>query len=107
MTPAPLRFTVHLAGQARSEVEGLAAIAANRGLRPVFAEILRMMMANLETQPREWGDPYNNYPTLNAVSYERTVLPALVRVGYAVHNTEPLVWISTLRTIMGSPFESL
>lgn len=57
MTPAPIRFTVQLAGQALAEVEGLAAIAAERGLRPVLAEILRVMMVNLETQPREWGDP--------------------------------------------------
>ena len=30
MTPAPIRFTVQLAGQALAEVEGLAAIAAER-----------------------------------------------------------------------------
>ena len=53
MTPAPIRFTVQLACQALAEVEGLAAIAAERGLRPVLAEILRVMMVNLETQPRE------------------------------------------------------
>lgn len=104
MTPQPGRFRVELAGQARAHLERLTASAEQRGLRPLLLEVLRQVIENLEARPREWGDPYIYYRALNAVGYGRTILPARLRVGYAVHDTEPLIWISAVVPLPGSPF---
>ena len=80
MTPSPEQFTVHLAVQ--------------RKLQPLLLEVVRQMIVNLETTPREWGDPYINYRALKAVGYGKTIAAAGLRIGYAVHDTERIVWIS-------------
>jgi hypothetical protein len=61
-------------------------------------------MQNLETCPREWGDPYHNYRELQAVGYGKTIPSAELRIEYAVHVSEPLVWLSEVRPLSGSPF---
>jgi hypothetical protein len=65
------------------------------------------MMENLETQPKEWGDPYINYRGLNAIAYGKTILPAQLRIEYTVHNSEPIVWISAIIPLPESPFDIL
>jgi hypothetical protein len=67
-------------------------------------EVIRKIKENLESRPREWGDPYTNYRGLKAVGYGRTILPARLRIEYTVHEVEPLVWISSIKPLPGSPF---
>jgi len=105
MTPDPSRFRIELAGQAHAHINRLVTRAEQRGLRPLLLEVLRHLMENLETRPRDWGDPYINYHTLNAVGYGRTIVRAGLRVGYAVHETEPVVWVTAVKVLFGSPFE--
>ena len=104
MTPDPNRFTVELAGLAHSDLERLAVWAERRALRPLLAEVFRLLVENLETQPRDWGDPYHNYRDLNAVGYGKTITPGGLRVEYAVHDTRPHVWLTRVRPLSGSPF---
>jgi hypothetical protein len=48
--------------------------------------------------------PFYNYRGLNATAYQRAILPAGLWVEYAVHNTNPVVWLSKLIVLEGSPF---
>ncbi len=105
MTQAPDRFRVELIGQASSHLERLTARAEQLDLRGLLIEVLREMMENLETRPREWGDPYINYRNLNAVGYGCTLNTARLRIAYAVHNMEPLVWLSRVTPLTDSPFK--
>jgi hypothetical protein len=104
MTPHPGRFTVELIGKARTDFDGLAALADRFGLRRILSQVVRELLENLETQPREWGDPYSNFPALSAVGYGKTMTPTRLRITYSVHNTERLVWVSGIRALEGSPF---
>jgi hypothetical protein len=82
----------------------MATWAERHGLRPLFIEVLQQIMENLETQPRDWGDPYLNYRELQAVGYGKTIVSAGLRVEYAIHDSRPLVWLSVVRPLIGSPF---
>lgn len=104
MNPTPPRFTVQTVGRFPAQLDRLIETARQRGLRTLLAEALREIVEHLQTRPREWGDPYTNYRGLNAVGYEQTILPAGLRVKYAVHETEPVVWLSMIRPLSGSPF---
>jgi hypothetical protein len=99
-------FTVEGIGKFAGHLDRLILLAESRGLRTLLVEVLRQMSENLKHHPREWGDPYRNYRGLDAVAYEKTILPARIRVKYAVHNSKPLVWVSALVPLAGSPFEA-
>ena len=104
MNPHAPRFTVGGVGFFPAHFKRMIATAEDRGIRTLLVEVLRELMENLETRPRDWGDPYTNYRGLNAVGYGRTILSAQIRAEYLVHNSEPLVWISALYPLSGSPF---
>ena len=104
MSTDPTRFRVELAGLASRHLERLATRASERGLRPLLREVVHQMIERLETEPRDWCDPYNNYHSLNAVGYGRTIVEAGIRVGYAVHDTVPVVWITSVIPLVDSPF---
>src|SRR5262249_9185604 len=89
-------FTVGLVGKAVDQFEQLTTRAEQLGLGELLATVYAQIIQTLETRPREWGDPYTNYRGLNATGYGATLLPAGIRVEYAVHNTNPFVWISKL-----------
>ncbi len=104
MTPGAPMFTVRGVGRFPGQLERLIALAEDRGLRSLLLDILREITESLQTRPREWGDPYTNYRGLHAVGYGRSILPAGLRVQYAVHDTEPVVWLSSIRVLPESPF---
>ena len=79
-------------------------IAKQRNLQPLLLEVVRQMMQNLETSPREWGDPYRNFRALQTVRYGKTIMAAGLRITHVVHDTEPIVWITSIRPLFGSPF---
>jgi len=104
VTPEVPTFRVEAVGRFPLQLDGLIVIAEQRGLRSLLIEVLRQISDNLQSKPREWGDPYKNYRGLNAVGFGKAILPSRIRVEYAVHNTEPLVWVSSIRPLIGSPF---
>ena|SRR6266540_4243043 len=104
MNPASPRFTVGLVGKAVEQFEQLTARAEQRDLRELLSAVFRHVIQTLETSPREWGDPFRNYHGLNATGYQRAILPARLWIEYAVHNVDPVVWISRLIALEGSLF---
>lgn len=104
MNPGGPRFTISGVGRFPAQLNRLLATAEQRGLRTLLIEVLREVFENLETRPRDWGDPYKNYRGLKAVGYGRTLFPTWIHVEYAVHETEPLVWLSGIRSLSDSPF---
>jgi hypothetical protein len=104
MNPDGSRFKVEGAGQFPLQLEQLITIAEQRGLQSLLTDLLRQVSDNLQSQPRDWGDPYTNYRVLKAVGYGKTILPVRLRVEYVVHDTEQIVWIRSLRPLFGSPF---
>jgi hypothetical protein len=104
MSSAQPRFAVHGVGRFSEQFDGLVKIAEDRGLRRLLAEVLQDILENLETQPRDWGDPYVNYRALNAVGYGRSIQSPGIRVEYTVHDSEANVWITSITALSGSPF---
>ena len=104
MNPESPRFTVGLVGKAIPDLEQLTARAEALDLRELLATVFRHIIETLEAHPREWGDPIHDYHGLNATGYKHAILPAGLWVEYAVHNTDPLVWISRLIVLKDSPF---
>ena len=100
---APLD-TVRGAGRFPTQFERLIAVAEQRGLGALLNEVFRQIWENLSARPLEWGDPYRDFDAMGAVGYGRSILPARIRVEYAVHRTEPIVWISSIKALAGSPF---
>ncbi len=100
----PRHYRVELVGQAGHHLELLTTVAEQRGLRELLKEVLNEILIHLETHPFEWGDPYTNYRGLNAVGYEVTLGTSSLRIAYAVHNTQPVVWVSRIIPLSGSPF---
>ena len=97
-------YQLHAVGRFPEQLDRLRATAEQRQVRALMIDVGRQMLDQLRTRPREWGDPYSNYRGLNAVGYGRTTIEAGIRVEYAVHDAERLVWISALRALPGSPF---
>lgn len=104
MNPGSPRFTVALVGKAVAHLEQLTERAERLGLQELLAVVYRHVIDTLETRPREWGDPDRDYHGLDATGYHKALLPAGLWVEYAVHNTEPLVWVSKLIILEGSSF---
>lgn len=67
----------------------------------MFAKTLREVRRQLETRPREWGDPEYQFHGLGAVSYLR--VEGWFRVVYAVHESEPIVFLREIEPLPGNP----
>jgi hypothetical protein len=104
MNPGSPRFTVGLVGKAVEHLEHLTIQAELLDLRELLTAVYGHIIETLETRPREWSDPFHNYRGLNATGYQRAILPARLWIEYAVHNTDPVVWISKLIVLEDSPF---
>jgi hypothetical protein len=104
MNPGSPRFTVGLVGKAVEHLEQLTVQAERLNLQELLSAVFRHVIETLETRPREWGDPFHDYPGLNATGYKRAILPARLWIEYAVHNVDPVVWISKLIILEDSPF---
>ena len=98
------QFTVGVIGKAVEQFEQLTARAESLELQELLRAVVRLIVETLRTRPREWGDPVRNYRGLNATGYKQAILPAGLWVEYAVHNTDPLVWVSKVVVLEDSPF---
>lgn len=103
MTPEGPRFKVQGIGRFPQQFDRLILSAEQRNLRSLLMEALRTILEHLETQPREWGDPYTNFRAMHAVAYGRTVVSAGLRIEYTVHESERFVWITAIWPLPGSP----
>ena len=103
MNPDSPNYRLGAIGQFKGQLDGLLELAESRDLQSLLLEVIREMSDRLRRDPREWGDPYRNYRGLHAVGYGRTIQEAGIRIEYAVHDTESIVWVFSIRALPGSP----
>ena len=76
----------------RAEVYGV-----QGALRHSLTEIDR----GLRNDPRAWGDPFLNLPTLRSVVYRRIF--DQLKVTYTVHDNFPYVWLNGIIPVLRHP----
>ena len=95
------RFQLSIMPSCRARIQFLAARAKSIGYGVRFAEILTSIRSQLDTNPRAWGDPNFRFHGLNLVSYLR--VEEGLRIVYAVHETNPVVFLRELEPLPGHP----
>lgn len=100
MTPGG-PFRVRFTPTGRNQMRSLLVRAAAAGLWDRVAGALRQIENELSTRPREWGDPVSNYPAAALTTYRR--LHDDLAVSYAVHDTEPVLWITRAVAVLDHP----
>jgi hypothetical protein len=103
MTPGagPPPFTVTFAAGILDRLREWGLTAARLGLLTRYLAALREAEQQLRTRPREWGDPLYEFHNLSAMAYQRYT-PLLV-FRYAVHLTQPFVFVREVVLAPGSP----
>jgi hypothetical protein len=94
-------FRLSIIPKCRERIQTLADRAVGVGLGPLFAKTLREIRRQLETHPREWGDPSYRFHGLGAVSYLR--VEGWFRVVYAVDESQPVVFLREVEPLPGNP----
>jgi len=85
----------------RARIQTLAVRAKSLAYGVRFAVVLTSIRHQLETNPRNWGDPNFRFHGLDLVSYLR--VEEKLRVVYAVHETNPVVFLRELEPLPGHP----
>ena len=85
----------------RQRIEQIGERAIENGLGNVFADLLTEIRHQLETRPREWGDPNFRFHGLKAVSHMR--LQDGFRIRYAVHESIPVVFLLDIEPMGSHP----
>jgi hypothetical protein len=98
--PAP-PFRLSIIPACRERIQSLANRAMAAGLGPLFARTLTEMRRQLESRPREWGDPNYRFHGLGAISYLR--VEGWFRVVYAVDESQPVVFLREVEPLPGNP----
>jgi hypothetical protein len=96
-TPYKLVFN----SRVRDGIKRLQRIAVLVGQRDYLNETLAEIESALQNQSTTWGDPLRIRHGLRMVEY-RGFVRRLV-VGYAVHLDHPLVWLTSIEPVRGSP----
>jgi hypothetical protein len=94
-------FTVRMTEPARAEIALFLARAQRYGLSAPLSAALRYIEQALVQRPLTWGEERRYFRGLRV-----TVLHQIhdrLHVVYAVHDTEPLVWISHLVPVLDHP----
>jgi hypothetical protein len=98
-SPPPFQLTI--IPKCRERVQSLADRAVASGLGRLFARLLAETRRQLESRPREWGDPNYRFHGLGAVSYLR--VEGWFRIVYAVDETRPVVFLREVEPLPGHP----
>jgi hypothetical protein len=94
----PYRLTMN--GTMRVHSRLLRARAVLVGALHQFTETLLEVDAALRTTPSTWGDPVNVFHQLRTTRYHRVI--DRLRIVYAVHMDQPLVWLTNVIPLRGS-----
>lgn len=100
--PTP-RFTVSWSQQGLDQVRRINERAREIGILADWAGTLRRITDRLETDPRVYGDPL--YPLRSLKLLIHRLIVDRVEVLYGVHETEPQVFIQSVRPRFGHPLE--
>ena len=101
-TPDP-PFQVSYPSGALRRLAELGAAAERADLHPEFMVAIRDLQRRLETDPREWGDPFRTLKGMNCILYRR--FGRFFVVYYAVHETERAVFVQDISLSPFSPLE--
>ena len=94
-------FRLSIVPKCRQRIHVLAERAMSAGLGMLFAKTLREIRRQLQTRPREWGDPEYRFHAVGAISYLR--VEGWFRVVYAVDESQPVVFLREVEPLPGNP----
>jgi hypothetical protein len=98
--PSP-PFDVSMVGSAPQQLAYLLTRSPTLGLRAEVDQLLARIMEQLRLQPRAWGDPIRNFPSLKTVQYRGQA--GFLLAYYSVHDRLPWVFLSSVTTPKGHP----
>lgn len=99
MLPPQFRITIVPACGERIRTLADRATAIGKGVE--FAQVLSDIRENLQSRPREWGDPNYRYHGLRGTSYLR--LHERFRVIYLVDDQQPVVILCDVQPLFDLP----
>jgi hypothetical protein len=95
MTPQhngePIRYNVQMGGPVKNWLRTMHRLQAEAGKGKAFVAALRKIVEHLQVEPLVFGEPRYRLPTLQLLVRQGAVRPLVV--SYAVHETQPLVFI--------------
>lgn len=97
----PIQFTISFVGDAEFQLTVLQRRATIFGLSGRFGAALKAILHRLKTDAREWGEPQFTLKGMKAVV--RTAIHDGIRVSYAVHEVQPVVFVRLPRASVGHP----
>lgn len=93
----PPPYRVHMSAETRTRIRQLYARAVQNRWGADFVAALRRIVDRLRYDPIAFGEPMFRLPALKLVVYQAASLP--LAVIYAVHEQQPLVFISYFKTL--------
>ena len=97
----PQPFRVTFSEIVLDDLKRLLAEAATAGVQNRMARALLEIEGRLELHPRTWGDPVRRLQFANMTRYHR--VHDELAIEYAVHDSEPLVWITDITPVLAHP----
>jgi hypothetical protein len=100
MTPSE-PFRVTYSGTVLDALKLLLSDAAAAGVLRRVSRALIEIEGRLELHPRTWGDPIRRVANANMTRFVR--VHEELAIEYAVHDTEPLVWVTDVTPVLSHP----
>jgi hypothetical protein len=97
----PLSFSIGYVGDAGFQLTVLQRRASIFGVSRRLREALKVILNRLKTDAREWGEPQFTMKGMRTVV--RSAMHDGIRVSYAVHEDQPVVFIRHIRAAVGHP----
>jgi len=94
-------YKLLLNGWVRDRINRLQRLSVVIGLRDQLNATLQEVDSALQVHPTAWGDPLKVLHGLRMVKYRRLIHRLVVH--YAVHLDHPLVWLTSVEPVRGSP----
>jgi len=103
MPTEPVRYSVSSNQRTLDRLLSLNEIAETIDVLPDWAATLRSIFERLETQPEASGDPLYRLKRLNLTVFR--LLLNRIRVLYAVHDWERVVFVQEVDPVLGHPLQ--
>jgi hypothetical protein len=100
MTPSQ-PFRVTYTGKVQDFLRILLRESALAGVGSRVARALLEIEGRLELDARNWGDPTRHFRQAQLTRYRR--VHDELAVEYAVHDSEPLVWVTDVAPVLSHP----
>jgi hypothetical protein len=97
----PQRFTFGLTQEAELRLAVLLRRATLFGVSGRLAAALKFIREQLQHNPREWGEPSHTLKGMRCLVH--TAFHDRLRIGYLVHETQPVVFVFNIEPEPGHP----